>query len=78
MLLTLLTHLTAAVGGYVVGHLGLPVVVAYFKTWSAKRAIAAAKAVVAKAEADAKALAAAKAVIAAAPPAPTGATGPAA
>lgn len=53
--------------GYVIGTKGVPATVAWFKTLESKRAVTAAKALVAKAEADAKALEAAKAVVAAAP-----------
>lgn len=56
--------------GYIVGTKGVPATVAWFKTLESKRAVTAAKALVAKAEADAKALEAAKAVVAAAPATP--------
>ncbi len=74
----------ALVAAFVAGTFEGPRVEAWLKTWSAARALKAAQALVAKAEADAKALAAARATVATAPkPAPVivpagavGATGP--
>ena len=61
------THIVAAVGGAYAG----PHVATIYTSWSGSRAVKAAQALVAKAEADAKALETAKAVVAAAPkPAP--------
>jgi hypothetical protein len=54
----------AAVLIFVAGATGVPLSQAWFKSWSAKRALASAKALVAKAEADAAALAAARHVVA--------------
>jgi hypothetical protein len=56
--------------GYLIGTKGVPATVAWLKTLESKRAISAAKALVAKAEADAAALEAAKKVVATAPVAP--------
>ena len=80
-------HILIAVGlvaAFVAGALEGPRVEGWLKTWSAARALKAAQALVAKAEADAKALEAARAAVATAPkPAPVivpagavGATGP--
>jgi hypothetical protein len=60
----------AAVLIFVAGATGVPLTKAWFQSWTAKRALTSAKALVAKAEADAKALEAARKVVA-------GATGPA-
>ena len=60
----------AAVFIFGLGAVGAPLSKSWFKSWSLKRAVANAKALVAKAEADAAALEAAKKVVA-------GATGPA-
>jgi hypothetical protein len=64
--------LSALAGGaiFFAGAKGVPFTVAWFKSWSASRAVTAAKAVIAKAEADAKALEDAKKVVAAATLAP--------
>lgn len=55
------------VASFIAGTLEGPRVEAWLKTWSAARALKAAQAVIAKAEADAKALEAAKATVAATP-----------
>ena len=75
-LLLAVSHVVAfAAGAFVWPHVST-----LWTTWSASRAVTAAKALIAKAEADAAALAAAKATVAAAPvvvvpAAVTGATG---
>ena len=66
----------ALVAAFIAGTFEGPTVEKWLKSWSASRALKAAQAVIAKAEADAKALAVAKATVAAAPVV-TGATGPA-
>ena len=70
MLWTLGFDVAVFAAGYLVGTKGVPATVAWLKALSTKHALNSAKALVAKAEADAKALEAAKAVVAAAP-APT-------
>jgi len=57
----------ALVAAFVAGTFEGPRVEAWLKTWSTARALKAAQALVAKAEADAKALEAAKATVAATP-----------
>jgi hypothetical protein len=63
---TTFASVVAFVAGFVVRHF-IPVAVAALKAHSATKAVAAAKALVAKAEADAAALEAAKKVVAAQP-----------
>ncbi len=67
----LITHAVALLVGTLAGAKGLPLAVAWFKKQTAAHTIATAKALIARAEADAKALEAARRVIAAAPVAPT-------
>ena len=69
--------LTAAITAIVLllGAKGVPLTAAWFKSWTAKRAITNAKALIAKAEADAKALENARKVVAATPAAATGPVG---
>ena len=57
----------ALVAAFVAGALEGPTLQGWLKSWSAARALKAAQAVIAKAEADAKALEAAKATVAATP-----------
>lgn len=64
-----------AVGCLFLGGYGTPFTKAWVQKWQLKRAVANAKALVAKAEADAAALAKAKQVLAS-NPAPTASTGP--
>lgn len=61
--LLVVSHLVAAAAG----AYAWPHVSTLWTTWSASRAVTAAKALIAKAEADAKALETAKATVAAAP-----------
>jgi hypothetical protein len=63
-----------AVGCLFLGGYGTPFTKAWVQKWQLKRAVANAKALVVKAEAEAKALAAARATLASQPP--TGTTGP--
>ena len=79
--LLVVSHLVAAVAGAV----AWPHLTTLLAAWKSSRAVADAKALIAKVEADAKALEAAKATVAAAPvavvsapaaPAPSGTTGP--
>ena len=80
-MLTIVSHLAVLAAGGVAGAFAWPHVSTLWASWSASKAVTAAKALIAKAEADAKALEAAKAVVAAAPapvvakPVATGATG---
>ena len=77
-MLTIVSHLAVLAAGGVLGGVVWPHVSTLWASWSASKAVTAAKALIAKAEADAKALEAAKAVVAAAPVAAkpvTGATG---
>ena len=77
-MLTIVSHLAVLAAGAVLGGVVWPHVSTLWASWSASKAVTAAKALIAKAEADAKALEAAKAVVAAAPVAAkpvTGATG---
>ena len=77
-MLTIVSHLAVLAAGGVAGAFAWPHVSTLWASWSASKAVTAAKALIAKAEADAKALEAAKAVVAAAPVAAkpvTGATG---
>jgi hypothetical protein len=65
------THVVALAAG----AFGWPHVKTLTASYTSSRAVKTAKALIAKAEADAKALAAARAVVAAAPVAPAGPTG---
>lgn len=58
----------ALVAAFVAGTFEGPTVEKWFANWKQSRAVKAAQAVIAKAEADVKALEAAKAVVAAKPP----------
>jgi len=77
--MSVLTHLVVLAAGYAAGAFSWSHLATLFASWKNSRALNAAQAVIAKAEADVKALEAARKVVAAAPkPAPTGTTGPAA
>lgn len=66
VLVLVVTHVVVFVAGAFAG----PHLATLWASWSSSRAVAAAQALIAKAEADAKALEAAKAVVAAAPVTP--------
>lgn len=69
-LFTVGSYVFVAAFSFAFGKFGWPLVETVYQAYKHSRALATAKAVIAKAEADAAALAAAKAVVAAAPVAP--------
>ena len=60
-------YVATAIAAFIVGTFEGPKIIAWFKAHSAAKAVTAAQALIAKAEADAAALVAAKKVVAAAP-----------
>lgn len=75
-MLNVILYAATAVLAFLVGSHGWPWLVVLGQRLSANRALANAKALINKAEADAVALSSARAVVAAQPKSPTGTTGP--